>query len=140
MNRVIKFRAWNKEKKIMCYGNEDKSRDYRDGTKASVTELINHTLKSPYTGYEFMQFTGVQDQTQTDVYENDIFKFENSIGVVKFGEYKNPCDNIKGGHIGFYVDWQGDDLLRKDLAYWARKLSVCGNVFDNAELLKGGNA
>lgn len=104
---------------------------------------LNH-YRSDYSKCEILpnsicQFTGVQDKTQTDVYQNDIFKFETSIGVVKFGEYKNPCDNATGGHIGFYVDWQGDDLLRKDLAYWAKKLSVCGNVFDNAELLEGGN-
>lgn len=53
--REIKFRAWNKLKKIMCYENEDKNSDYWDGVKASVIELLNSHFDSSI--YEFMQYT-----------------------------------------------------------------------------------
>lgn len=54
MNRDIKFRAWNKEKKIMCYTNEDGNHDCWDGVFCSEVELVNHILKSVCDEYEYM--------------------------------------------------------------------------------------
>ncbi len=47
MNREIKFRVWNVEKKIMCYKDEDMSADYWDGEYASTVMLINKYLNLP---------------------------------------------------------------------------------------------
>ena len=55
MNREIKFRAWNKEKNMMCYDNEDKEADYWDGVFASILGLINHNIQADR--YDFMQYT-----------------------------------------------------------------------------------
>lgn len=47
MNRGIKFRAWNIEKKIMCYDNEDLSACYWDDVYASDVWVINSRLNMP---------------------------------------------------------------------------------------------
>ena len=81
------------------------------------------------------QYTGLLDKNGKMIFEGDIIKEDDCIGVVKFGKYVNPCDpDLLGGHIGFYVSFK-NDLLRKELAYWSDISEVIGNIFDNPELL-----
>jgi uncharacterized phage protein (TIGR01671 family) len=70
MNREIKFRAWNKEKNIMVYNNEDDTYGYWDGCRNSNVGMVNEILNSKYyEEYEFMQFTGLHDKTGKKIYE-----------------------------------------------------------------------
>lgn len=82
------------------------------------------------------------------VFVGDFVKhhFGKEIGVVKFGEYRNPFnDDVHTKHIGFYVNWivgKRKNGLRKDLGYWIGiehnydyKIFI-GNIHDNPELLK----
>ena len=56
--RTIKFRAWNKEKKMMVYDNEDDTYGYWDGCCNSNIGMVNTILNSEYyEKYEFMQYT-----------------------------------------------------------------------------------
>lgn len=80
-----------------------------------------------------------------DVFVGDLVKhhFGDDIGVVKFGEYRNPFnDDLHTKHIGFYVDWISGECknsLRKDLGYWiniekntiTRSLSVIYTIIQN---------
>ena len=40
--------------------------------------------------------------------------------------------------MGFNLDWRNETGYRQDLPYWADKIEVIGNIFDNPELLEGG--
>jgi len=92
-----------------------------------------------------MQFTGLHDNKRTEeypggqeIFEGDVFPnhFNSKIlGVVRFGEYANMGDDNHGGHVGFFIEWGNDDMLRKDLAYWAKVSSVIGNIYENHELM-----
>ena len=44
-------------------------------------------------------------------------------GVIRFGTYANVGDGIKTEHVGFYIDWIDNDMLRKDLGYWMKYCS-----------------
>lgn len=74
-------------------------------------------------------FTGLYDKNGKRVWENDIIQYGAVAAVVKFGEYGN-------GNLGFYVDFPEETNYRKDFSYWAKKVVVIGNAFDNQELLQ----
>ena len=85
------------------------------------------------------QYTGLTDKNGNKIWENDIIKyhFGNDVAPIRYGEYQSCFDNTKTGHIGFYVDWNGKQALRKDLGYWVNMIdcNVIGNTIDNPELL-----
>lgn len=90
------------------------------------------------------QYTGLTDKNGNKIWENDVVKyhFGNDVAPIRFGEYQSCFDSTKTGHIGFYVDWNCKRALRKDLGYWVNMIdcNVIGNIFDNPELLKAGEA
>jgi len=145
--REIKFRSWvvfsgiNPIKPCMNYNPE---------FNGDINDIFSRNEAEPSHKYgakiTYLQFTGLRDNKRTEeyprgqeVYEGDIFQhqFGDKIrGIIKLGEYQNPNDDNHGGHVGFYIDWKGDNgLYRKDLAYWVKVSRVIGNIFENHELM-----
>lgn len=95
------------------------------------------------------QYTGITDKNRKRIFEGDIVKndwcFACGNSVVKFGQYK-PLDmsnDYQQGHLGFYLEHihKADKrAMRKDIMYFANRCEVIGNIHDNPELLKGGEA
>ena len=134
--REIKFRAWNKEKNIMCYENEDNSAGYLDGWIASDIQVINQTLNSDFTKetYDFMEFTGLKDKNGKEIYEGDI--------VAEKGHYVNS-DRLVYQKIQWkenYSCWLRGEYQRltpKNIKTY--QIEVIGNIYDNPELLETQN-
>lgn len=76
------------------------------------------------------QYTGLPDKTGKKIFNGDIIISDGTIGIVKFGKYKN------GFHYGFYVEWTSCPLLRQELGFWNDRSEIIGNIFDNPELIK----
>lgn len=90
------------------------------------------------------QYTGLNDKDGHCIFENDILDavdYRVRKGVVKFGLYKQ-CDmasDYECGNQGFYVWFDVKKTLRPDIYYWHGNSAVVGNIFDNPELVKGGD-
>lgn len=79
------------------------------------------------------QYTGLTDKNGRKIFEGDIVQEYPFRAVVKFGEFEN-CE-IK--NIGFNLNWIKKIYYRQDLAYWADKIEVVGNIYDNPALVDG---
>ena len=154
--RDIKFRAWNKEKNIMCYRNEDLDAGYWDGVYASILEIINDNIKTKR--YIFMQYTGLKDKNGKEIYEGDIiltqpfrdkpfsqkYKEKRLRGIVvyniKFGKnFVGEPDKIKYWGAEWDIEIIDKEDYKKYCNYsWGSffECEVIGNIWENPELLE----
>ena len=105
---------------------QDGFSDYNMPRKIEFTEINPSTL---------CQFTSLFDKDNKEIYEGDILRFGNSpsgVCEVKWNE------SIAAFCILFYFE---DEICSRPLGggvEFAIKVEVIGNIFDNPELLKGG--
>jgi uncharacterized phage protein (TIGR01671 family) len=124
INRLIKFRAWDLEEKVM-YQNVVVS-------EWGVQYIRGHDIEFVTDWgirYFRMQFTGLFDKNEKEIYEGDILNmtYHGSVSIVK--------PEIKGvvgfENAAFIV---GED--RVPLGRIGRSLEVIGNIYVNPELLE----
>ena len=128
MSKINKYRAWNTEKKIMCYENEDDSATFWDGAYGTDVGLINSRLDFPdcIRKYEYMQYIVVDDKNGNEIYERDVVKID---GYRELFVIKWVCDTARYG-----LQSKGE-LLYFEFGIGSR-IEVVGNVYENADLLK----
>ena len=122
--REIKFRAWHKEKKII--GNV-LGIDILHKEMFFSNENVNCYEYADFKDIELMQYTGLKDKNEKEIYEGDIL-FD------RFGEiyYKVIFKNAS-----FRAEFKGDfdeysfDLIDVNLQW----CEVVGNIHENPELL-----
>jgi len=112
--REIKFRAWDKDNKIML-GDITPSI-----IPLGVNDLIQGTTLIP------MQFTGLKDKNGVDIYEGDIVK------IPMQPKYKSIWIVIFQDGAFCLTDKIGVRCLFKN----KYKLEVIGNIYESPELLK----
>ena len=132
--REIKFRCWDKKKREMFIALQLKK------------DSVFNTITIPSTGffrnfdferYELMQFTGLKDLKDNNIYEGDIVKFNNEVNlkrkrkeiigvivnkvgwcfVVEFKEYNK-----------ILMEWEIVEHLNPTIE------EVIGNIYENTEL------
>lgn len=118
MNRIIKFRAWDNERKVMT-----ESKD--------IINLCGNTseqLKEDSPFWVLEQFTGLKDKNGKEIYEGDVVfdqmrGYEKRKSVVQW-DIINPCfvlkriDN-KYNHIDYEYDFNKCDSMT---------IEVIGNI------------
>ena len=148
--RDIKFRVWCKDKKIMCDVNDI----YEGLYEPDKLEIDIYNVEIGYQDYhltreldniELMQYTGLKDNSNKEIYEDDIIrlwthkdeenpendKYEDYLVywndgafVVNWENEYSCCD------LGYAINcWEADSTEYKD---W----QVIGNKFNNPELLE----
>ncbi len=134
--REFKFRAWDKEESEFI---DIKSFGFLESGDVWYVQAIDEyerEIEPPYfTGEDelvIMQYTGLIDINNTEVFEGDILKFTNDdFAYVSFYEGKYITITTYEGKYTARSDFEDMDL---DEAL--RIGEVIGNIYENPELLK----
>lgn len=112
MSRIIKFRAWDKVSKIFLEWDILCQFSFEDIQKDKSKILT--------------QFTGLYDKTGKEIYEGDIIKNQN--GDLRMVVYFQN---------GFEMRLM-NKRMQSDNIIWHFNSEVIGNIYENPELLEGG--
>lgn len=115
MNRVIKFRAWNRA---------DKTMGHPFTLQTAIGSRSVHGVDT--SSADYMQFTGLLDKNGKEIYEGDICR-DSETGVNKVVEWtKNSYQLVRV-----------TNFARKWAAFLSRipYLEIIGNIYENPELL-----
>ena len=120
MQREIKFRAFDKEAKTM----HKVSSIYFDNKQVFIQEKF-FDVWLDLNDVELMQFTGLYDKNDKEIYEGDIIR------ISLITSEKSAVTYEKGG---FYVKTKNGNYR---LGNWEKEsLEIIGNIHENPELLK----
>lgn len=131
--REIKFRAWDKLKKIMLNNVEGMHFDISESGVEQIYALS--TSKEfelnwrPINIIELMQYTGLKDKNGKEIYEGDIVRW-----------YEVPVENIISGSVYWHKSL-GTWFIKSIIEYHLGLVNmggceVIGNKFENPELIK----
>lgn len=123
--REIKFRAWHKEKKIM---GEVLGIDILHKEIFFSNGDVDCCGFADLKYIELIQYTGLKDKNNKEIYEGDIVKLRanHGIGVVKYYDEW-------GAFIVEYIKLRPLAVL--GMNYYKEDIEVLGNIYENPELL-----
>ena len=162
MNRTIKFRAWDKEKKEMLKSNDDGTCKVSPEVYDSAFIFIGlngevmkyerertrgatffdagiqgqHEIDGTNEKFILMQFTGLKDKNGKEIYEGDIVQTKNKFDkVVQEREitFGELVDYNEGYKIKVGI---GFNIHNKDKGCFEYTEEVIGNIYENPNLLK----
>lgn len=148
MNREIKFRLYDKVNKFMVYAS---SKIYINMFGKVVLEDIydGEIIEANKDTYVLMQSIGLYDKFGEEIYERDIVKANDYVGIVKYGEFdiykmaREQSDEAADlltftSAYGWYIAFQDgtDYLFDNNTEEW---LEVTGNIYEHSELLEAAN-
>ncbi|MTI12826.1 YopX family protein [Sansalvadorimonas verongulae] len=113
--REIKYRAWVKRAQQMASWKEIQE-------KQNLHRLIGNP------DYPLMQYTGLTDANDVEIYEGDIVRFCVVEGEPGEKRRESEIGEVKVHPLGVWLgDW---DYL------WCEQIEVVGNIYENKELAK----
>ena len=128
--REIKFRAWIKEL------NEIREVEYINFWKKMISFpnkfCKEYYLNADFDEIELMQYTGLKDKNNKEIYEGDIVKLRanHGIGVIKYYDEW-------GAFIVEYI--KPRPLAVLGMNYYKEDIEILGNIYEKSELLGGKN-
>lgn len=157
MNKISKYRSWDKIERNMCYGNEEEAVSWHSGAISPAIVVINSLLKERRERYEYMQYIGIDDKDGKEIYDGDIVKihqflfdgceYEKEIIVsieymdemACFGANLLHAKEIRR-YMGYGGETDSDEKVVVPLCNFyglhEESFEVIGNVYENADLLK----
>ena len=130
MNREIKYKAWDKAKKVWkivtglhFFGGEKLTTISYDSEEGEIMDV-------PVEEFEIVEYTGLKDKDGKDIYTGDVLKMDSWTPEhiqVKFIEGAFCLANAGGHYIG-EIHYTNHANIPQS--------TVVGNVFENPNLLK----
>lgn len=123
--RKIKFRGWDKELNFMI--NIKRYKIDFDGQVLfdnNDKELYNQTNK-----IELMQYAGLKDKNDVEIYEGDIIKYD-------FNKFNYRIEFLNAEFIARRFYENIENLYPCEFDY-GNECEVIGNIYENPDLLKG---
>ena len=127
--REIKFRAWDKKKKIM-YDNVSFSSDNYSPRRITSPDIDILKFVN-YDDCELIQYTGPKDKNGNEIYEGDLVEWDGKIFII---EYEKGCYwlHSKKNDSGVYIG--GVYILSIEAT--PCEFEIIGNIYENPELIK----
>ena len=128
--REIKFRAWLK------YGKEIVDVEEIDFMNEVINYIDNdyenneqEIIGAYFENIELMQYTGLKDKNNKEIYEEDIVKLRDNhgIGVIKYSDEW-------GAFVVEYI--KPRPLAVLGMNYYEEDIEILGNIYENPEILK----
>ena len=134
MSKEIKFRAWDKETGKMHYQiNKPRTDENINDELIIQFDCTGYSArtKNKYIGSDcLMQYTGLKDKNGKEIFEGDVV-FSESNQYYKQDEIVWDCYDM-GWDIGKKDSWK----LRSPMS---SKTEIIGSIYENPELMGGGN-
>jgi len=134
MTRELKFRFFReKPSPKMIYPEADFYLTYC----GQPVGLVKQPKKRVYmVGLDVipLQYTGLKDKNDKEIYEGDIVRYKNRIGEIHWHKYQASFD------LKFLRNIEGEPYISLDEGLanniWPFQLEIIGNIYENPELLK----
>lgn len=148
MSREIKFRAWQPESKVMLYGSQYGETNNITTETIVVQDGLPYLLGTRCNGNcwaqhledgEAMQYTGLKDKNEKEIYEGDIVRFESVNEITNFitcGEIKYDIKNAR--FMVYYCRYRKDYVMNINGASGDGSIEIVGNIYEHPDLLSEG--
>jgi len=138
--RTIKFRAWDKEYENMfhnaypfehlvyveMFDDDETFQRYKHKMMVVNRKYFYFIIAKDI---DLMQFTGVLDKNEKEIYEGDICRLEKAVYKVYWNDDRWGLEGAKGWDYDSGDYYRGDDINNWD------EFEIIGNLYQNPELM-----